>query len=174
MPFPSSSFDYLQYAKKILHWSDQKLEVENEANPSVLTYNELPSHREEWTSNFVRGSYSALPDSPVHSLRNCWAVRFGVRQRYMMTTLGGEWNFYSWGRCTVPLTYTQDIYCFIWSRILRITLSDQHLTTAFGPFKLQTRGLLQKEQDHSLPKASFNESSSWFICLRMLRLYLIA
>ena len=37
------------------------------------------------------------------------------------------------------------------------TLSGPRMTTGFGPFKLPTRGLLQKGRDHSLPKVCFEE-----------------
>ena len=40
------------------------------------------------------------------------------------------------------------------------TLSDPRKTTGFGPFKLPTRGPLQKGRDHSPPKACFEEPST--------------
>ena len=40
------------------------------------------------------------------------------------------------------------------------SLSDPRKTTGFGPFKLPTCGPLQKGQDHSLPKACFEEPST--------------
>ena len=40
------------------------------------------------------------------------------------------------------------------------SLSDPHKTTGFGPFKLPTRGPLQKGRDHSPPKACFEEPST--------------
>ena len=40
------------------------------------------------------------------------------------------------------------------------TLSDPRKTTGFGPFKLPTRGPLQKGRDHSPPKACFKEPST--------------
>ena len=40
------------------------------------------------------------------------------------------------------------------------SLSDPHKTTGFGPFKLPTRGPLQKGWDHSPPKACFEEPST--------------
>ena len=45
------------------------------------------------------------------------------------------------------------------------SLSDPSLikTMVFGPFKLPTHSPLQKGQDHSLPKAFLEESSS-FCC----------
>ena len=49
------------------------------------------------------------------------------------------------------------------------TLSDPRKTTGFGPFKLPTRGPLQKGRDHSPPKACFEEPSTrkfnFFFCL---------
>ena len=36
------------------------------------------------------------------------------------------------------------------------TLSDHRMTTGFGPFELQTCGLLQRGRDHSPPKACFD------------------
>ena len=53
------------------------------------------------------------------------------------------------------------------------TLSDPRKTTGFGPFKLPTRGPLQKGRDHSPPKACFEEPSTrkflflfiYFFCL---------
>ena len=50
---------------------------------------------------------------------------------------------------------------FFWEMCSKITgiqgstLSSHCMTTGFGPFELLTCGLLQKGQDHSLPKAFF-------------------
>ena len=41
------------------------------------------------------------------------------------------------------------------------TLSGHCMTTSFSAFELPTCGLLQKGQDHSLPKACFEEPSFW-------------
>ena len=41
-------------------------------------------------------------------------------------------------------------------------LSNHLKTTGFDPFKLPTRGLLQKGWDHFPPKAFLEESSAWF------------
>ena len=41
------------------------------------------------------------------------------------------------------------------------TLSDPRMTTGFSPFEFPTRGLLQKERDHSLPKFCFEKPSFW-------------
>ena len=47
------------------------------------------------------------------------------------------------------------------------TLSGLHMTTGFGPFELLTHGLLQKGQDHSLPKFCFEEPSFWLAHIAM-------
>ena len=58
------------------------------------------------------------------------------------------------------------------------TLSDPRKTTGFGPFKLLTRGPLQKGQDHSSPEAFSEESSFlfflvsglfWILCILQAR-----
>ena len=53
------------------------------------------------------------------------------------------------------------------------TLSDPRKTTGFGPFKLPTRGPLQKGRDHSPPKACFEEPSTRKILFLLLLLLLL-
>ena len=43
------------------------------------------------------------------------------------------------------------------------TLSGHRMTTGFGTFELPTRGLLQKEWDHSPPKCCFVRSPAFWL-----------
>ena len=45
------------------------------------------------------------------------------------------------------------------------SLSGHRMTTGFGPFELPTRGLLLKGQDHSPPKACFEDTMFIFSLL---------
>ena len=72
-----------------------------------------------------------------------------------MVWVGHLYGLNGWG------SYDKVSCCFVWKYAKKIadlqgsTLSDQRMTTGFGPFELSTCGLLQRGRDHSPPKACF-------------------
>ena len=100
----------------------------------------------------------------LEAVSRCLGSFFRVHLQYMLLYLDAPISVLYISVFVVDITYIGGIVVCMWLWynclhvvIVRIaghqgsTLSDLRKTTGFGPFKLPTRGPLQKGRDHSLP-----------------------